>query len=264
MPHEDLQTGQVCGEEELQDRQNSSSVSHCIKVLKALIRLQGPQTLKEISVESGCSPSTTHRYLQALQLGGMVVQERRSGRYDLGPLAAEMGFAALRRVDYVNRASDSLEQLVVETGCHAQITVWTADGPVIIRWERSKLPIMSSGVGTLLPTWKTAAGRVFLAYMPRRLTSDVLDRELARSERPPTKDEIATALAEVKKQGYALGHGTYLSDLTAIAAPIFDGQGQVCAVISIINTAMEHNSDATKAVASLLRFCRETSSPQRG
>jgi DNA-binding IclR family transcriptional regulator len=244
------------------EKYGSTTIAEGLKILKVLIQLGGPQTLKEISYQSGHSPSTTHRYLHALQVSGMVVQEKRSGRYDLGPFATQLGIAALRRVDYLNRALDGLEELASDTGFHAQLAVWTADGPVIVRWERSQQAVMSSGVGTLLPIWKTATGRIFLSYLPRRLTAGVLEKEFGRSEHPPGKEEIAQVIAQVRRNGYAVGHGVYLADVTAIAAPILDSQQQVCAVACIINTGSSDGAEDSVALRKLMKFCREKSSPE--
>src|SRR6476659_8687283 len=47
---------------------------------------------------------------------GLAVQKERSGRYDLGPEAAELGVAALSRNHFVVRAAEGLEELAESTG----------------------------------------------------------------------------------------------------------------------------------------------------
>lgn len=64
------------------------------------------------------------------------MQKERSGRYDLGREAAELGVAAISRNNFVVRASEELEELATMTGQAALLAVWSHNGPTVIRLER--------------------------------------------------------------------------------------------------------------------------------
>ena len=75
-----------------------------LAVLRVLRSFDGPATLSDIAREAGMPPSKVHRYLASFIHAGLAVQRERSGRYDLGPEAAELGVAAISRNDFVVRA----------------------------------------------------------------------------------------------------------------------------------------------------------------
>jgi hypothetical protein len=62
--------------------------------------------LKDLAAAAGMSAAKAHRYLVSFQRLGLVTQDPRSTRYDLGPAALQLGLAALARLDPVRwRAS---------------------------------------------------------------------------------------------------------------------------------------------------------------
>lgn len=112
------------------------SLESALTVLRYLARQSGAATLSDVARGCDMSPSNVHRYMASFIQAGLVRQEGRSGRYDLGPGALEMGLAAIARHDFVNGAADGLAQLSVETGMTGLLSVWGNDGATVVRWER--------------------------------------------------------------------------------------------------------------------------------
>lgn len=71
--------------------------------------------------------STAHRYLASFAKAGLVRQTHRAGLYGLAKGAAELGLAAISRMDLVTAAAERLEELVVRTGAAGLVAVW---GPI--------------------------------------------------------------------------------------------------------------------------------------
>src|SRR5687768_2327810 len=146
------------------DHGGIQSVDIGMTVLRALAQAKGPMSLKEIGIACAMAPSKAHRYLHSLVAGGLVAQQKRSGKYDLGPFALRLGAAAIRRIDVVNRVSDHLEDLVDQLGMPAQISIWSHDGPIAVRWQRTAESLMSPDIfGSIFPLLRSATGNVFLA-----------------------------------------------------------------------------------------------------
>lgn len=212
------------------------SVEVSISILSALARHDGPMSLNELAREVNMPPAKAHRYLASFIDTGMV-HHRRSGTYDLGPLAAEIGLAAMTRADLINRVAEDLEELVEQTGRSAQLSVWGSHGPTIIRWERSAHALITNlGLGSTLPLLSSATGRVFLAFTPARVTRPLLEEE--RRRRPDALDagRIRDLIADVRAQGVAGADQSFIPGLFALAAPILNWQGEAEAVVTLVST----------------------------
>lgn len=218
------------------------SVEIALDLIGILAAAPGPMSLTELSAAAGMAPSKTHRYLASFIAAGLVSQRQRSGAYDLGKLALQLGLAAMARHDVVNLAARRLEDLVEATGMTALLTVWGNQGPTVVRWERSKTFIVTSlGLGDTLPLLTSASGNQFLSHLPRRVTAPVLARELDSAKRgdtgpQPSEAQIAALIAKVREDGYALTDGRFIPGLYAISAPVLNWQREIEAAITLIST----------------------------
>jgi len=208
------------------------SVEIAVRILRALAGNAGPMTLSDIAEQMGMPAAKVHRYMASFVDTGMV-DHRHSGTYDLGPVAAEIGMAAVARVDVVNRASDALPSLVEDTGCTAMLSVWGSRGPTVVRWERARVPLVTVlGVGSVLPVLRTATGRAFLAHPPVRMSDAAVKAEM--EETGPV--DVEALKAAVRAAGLAVADEDYIPGLFAIARPVLDLQGQAEAVVTLIST----------------------------
>ncbi|MGA8258625.1 MAG: IclR family transcriptional regulator [Arenicellales bacterium] len=212
------------------------SVEVSVSILSALARHDGPMSLNEIARELNMPPAKAHRYLASFIETGMV-HHRRSGSYDLGPLAAEIGLAAMTRAELINRVAEDLEDLVERTGRAAQLSVWGSHGPTIIRWERSAHALITNlGLGSTLPLLSSATGRVFLAFTSPRVTRVLLEEERRRGPSPPDDDQITALIAEVRAKGVAVADQSFIPGLFALAAPILNWQREAEAVVTLASS----------------------------
>jgi DNA-binding IclR family transcriptional regulator len=230
-----------------------------LSVLRAMGGFPGPVALTDLARAAGMPASKVHRYLASFIHAGLVVQRERSGRYDLGPLAAELGLAALHRNDFVNRAADRLEELSERTQLTALLTVWGNQGATVVRWERAASPLVTSfGLGSTLPLVTSASGRVFLAFLPRRLTDARLQFEVRRAIEAGLKlpdldlavpEGIDHLVQRIQTDRMASVDGRFIPGLRAIAAPITNWQGEVEVAVTLTGTPedmLEPDSDARR------------------
>lgn len=212
------------------------SVEVSVSILVALARHDGPMTLNQIAREVDMPAAKAHRYLASFIDTGMV-HHRHSGTYDLGPLAATIGLAAMTRVDLINRVTAGLESLVEETGRTAQLSVWGDRGPTIIRWERSARALITTlGLGSTLPLLSSATGQVFLAFSPSRVTGPLLEEELRSHPTPPEPERINALVEQVRSAGVAGVDQGFIPGLFALAAPVLNWQGEADAVVTLVST----------------------------
>ncbi|MDU0955905.1 MAG: helix-turn-helix domain-containing protein, partial [Bradyrhizobium sp.] len=70
-------------------------------LLQALARSGEPMMLRDLAREAGLPPAKAHPYLVSFSRIGLIEQDATTGRYELGPLALELGLISLRRLSAV-------------------------------------------------------------------------------------------------------------------------------------------------------------------
>lgn len=216
-------------------QQGIQSIEVGAKVLLALEQGRGPLPLSEVARLAGLHPSKAHRYLVSLVRAGLASRNVTSGLYDLGPAARHLGVEALRRTDAVSTASAYAVELRDETGHTVNVAVWGDAGPLIVRWDTGAhaLPI-TVRVGSTLPLLDSSVGHVFLTYLPKRTTSEVLKIQQRRSEtRKGGTREIAAIRAIVREDGFSFTASQMIFGLAALAAPVFGADGGLALVMGL-------------------------------
>jgi DNA-binding IclR family transcriptional regulator len=180
------------------------------------------------------NPAKAHRYLVSFMRLGAVAQDPVSGRYDLGPFALQLGLAGLNRLDPVKKARPILSQLRDEIDLTAGIAVWGNHGPTIVHWEESSHPVtVSLRLGDVMPMLNSATGRLYGAYLPRKQTLPLIERELgARGndgvpDMPRSLAEYDAICTEVRAHGAARTRGGVLPGINAFSMPVFDANGHL-------------------------------------
>jgi DNA-binding IclR family transcriptional regulator len=248
------------------DHGGIQSVDIGMTVLRALAEAEGPMSLKEIGAACAMAPSKAHRYLHSLVAGGLVAQQKRSGKYDLGMFALRLGASAIRRIDVVNRVSDHLEELVDQLQMPAHVTIWNQEGPIAVRWQRTPYaPVSPDVLGSVFPLLRSATGNVFLSHLPDRLTRPLVAAEI-RKERElenPVEFDVAEIARTVREQGYAMTAGTFAPLHVAIAAPVINWDDEICAAVTVVTRANRDPEQRLAAAARLRMFCRTMSAATR-
>lgn len=210
-------------------RRGIQSLEIGLRVLEALAAA-GPQTLRDLARAAKLPSSNCHRYLVSFVRAGYVLQEERSGRYELGPRLLQAGLAALAQLDFMGIATEALERVVEATGHSGLIAVWGEAGPTIVRWMSGRIPVHTSlSVGTILPLLSSSTGRVFVANLPARQTSALLARE-----RTSSGGDTDRLIASVRAAGFAQVSGDHIPGLNAIAAPVLNAHSEAAVVITLV------------------------------
>ena len=219
-----------------------------LSVLRVLRSFDGPATLSDIAREAGMPPSKVHRYLASFIHAGLAVQRERSGRYDLGPEAAELGVAAISRNNFVLRAAEGLEELAEATGQAALLAVWSNSGPTVVRLERGpNLTTTSIGLGSVFPLLHSATGRVFLSYLPQPQLKPRLELELERAvaagvswpDLTPDPGSVEALVKTIRRERIAHVDGRFIPGLNAISSAITNWQGEIEVAVTLFGTHRE-------------------------
>jgi DNA-binding IclR family transcriptional regulator len=238
-------------------RRGIQSIDTGIRLLEVLQNADGPMPLKDLSARSDMDPSSAHRYLASFVRSGLVRQEADS-RYDFGPLALQIGLAAMRRIEPVQLAEQALPELVAETGYTALLAVWSNRGPTVVRWQRSREPLVTNlGLGSVLPISRSAAGTVLVAFLPQAVTAEALAYEARRES--VDREAFAARVERARKTRQAYADNTVIPGLAAAASPILHWNGDAVAAVAIISTDRELGRPSHPAAVALRAWCERLS-----
>jgi len=217
-----------------------------------------PPMLKTLAAKAGMPPAKAHRYMVSLIRSQLVERDTATGRYRLGPMARLMGLRAIQSIDVVRLVNPRLPEICSDLGFSVALAIWAYEGPTIIATEEARRPItIGTRVGEVMPLLNSATGLVFGAWLPRSITRELLNRDLARRPAEPKKksppvvpDDVFEA---VRDAGVGVTQGGLNPTINALSAPIFDHRGVLVAALSVLGPAHELDVSRKSPVAVALR-----------
>ena len=212
------------------------SVDRAIRVLTAL---QGARrmSLSELSARLDLAPSTTHGIVRTLVEHGMVVQERGSSRYQLGPAVLRLGNVYLDTLELRSKAIPWAEDLARRSGLAVRTGVLLIDDVVIIHHEpRPDGSRQMPEVGIVIPAHATALGKAMLAFRPEETERMLAAGELRSmtGETLSSPDDVRRQLEQVRATGIAREQDEAVLGEGAVASPVFDSWGDVVGAIGVV------------------------------
>jgi len=211
------------------------SVDRAIRVLTAL---QGARrmSLSDLSARLELAPSTTHGIVRTLVEHGMVVQERGSSRYQLGPAVLRLGNVYLDTLELRSRAIPWAEDLARRTGLAVRTGVLLVDEVVIIHHEpRPDGSRQMPEVGIVIPVHASALGKAMIAFLPddaKRVLSG--DLRSMTGETITAPDRLQAQLEELRTSGIAVEQDEAVIGESSLASPIFDSYGEAIGAIGVV------------------------------
>lgn len=242
------------------------SVEIGAQILEQMAAAPGPMMLRDLSKAAGMTASKARRYLVSLISAGLASQDGATSRYDLGEVALRIGLAALTRRNSIRIAMDAALELHQSLDETIALSIWGEKGPTVISWHESSRPVLINfRLGSILPLLGTASGRVFLAFLPRAATQSMLERELGDEGRRgtggvDTMAKVEAMIREIRQRRMCVTRGDIFASLSALAAPIFDCDGKVAAVVTIVSLHGRMDKAALEARSkTLLKMADEVS-----
>lgn len=214
----------------------SGQVHRTLDILEYLARSGSPRGLSEVAESVGAPKSTAHRLLTTLTSRGYVAQDQRSMAYSVGVRCFELGSVWAQSVDLRDVAAPHLRRLSEVTGETAHLAVYDNGAVVYVDKVESSHPVVAkSHVGRRCPAVYVATGRALLAYQPlaeiRAQLALPLPRYTEQSVTEPA--EVEAMLADARRDGYAVNHGSFREGVGGVAAPVRDHTGGVVASVGV-------------------------------
>lgn len=215
------------------------SVDRAVTVMEFLAR-RGWSGVTEISRELDIHKSTAYRLLTTLRDRGLVEQDAATEKYRLGFGMVLLARAVSADLDILRCARPACELLSERTKETVTIAVLEGDDAVIIHQSLSRASALNvDWTGRHTPLHATAAGKIFLLYMPEDQLLRVLEGPLERFTEHTIVDPagLRDHVKEIRDAGYGYTVEELETGLNAVGAPIRSSDGAVVGAVSVSGPA---------------------------
>lgn len=207
-----------------------------LQVLTAFTPERPELTLTEIVERAGLSMTTGHRLVGELT-GAGVLERGEDLHYRVGLRLWEIAALAPRGPGLRERALPFMEDLYEVTRENVQLAVREGTQVVFVERIAGRHAVgVRTRVGGRFSMPATGVGLVLLAHAPVEVQEQVLVGSLPRFTDRTTTDPVRlrSALAEVRRNGYAISEGQVTKDAVSVAAPVFGDDGRIAAALSLV------------------------------
>jgi len=216
------------------------SVERAAAILGALGSGTPRLGVTEIAERVGLAKPTVYGLLRTLEKHDLVVQDPDSGKYSLGPGVLQLGNAYLDGSELRARSllwAESLAQRANEA-----VWVATLSGSRVIVLHHVFRPdntVQILEVGAAIPWHACALGNAIVAYLPATASARVMSADLAplTGRTKTSRAALSRALAQVRKNGYAVEDQEATVGDAGVAAPIMNRHGSVAGAIGVVGPA---------------------------
>ena len=194
-------------------------------------------TLKELRERAGLPKATTRRLMKTLEAANWVAYDPQSGRYHLGSSALRALYLAMSHSELIRTAHPFLVRLTEETTESTSLCVWADQGALIIDTvptARAFKPFTFPGM--LLQGSASADAQILIAFGPKHVEETVLATpQQARNRYTVTDPEmLRERFGRVRLEGVAFDRFEWNETAPAVAAPVFDRNGELRASLSVV------------------------------
>lgn len=207
--------------------------------------------------------STVYGIVQALMDIGVISQNEKTNKFMLGPTLVRLGNQALAGVNVRTTARPYMDRLSEEFNVTIFMGIFDENGITIIERADSPLELkITAPIGTRIPIFAGASGKVFLAGMRKKM----LDRLLQEKSIPEFTEKSVTdpaqyhrELEKVRQMGYACDFEEYIQGVNAISVPLLpDASGWPAAALWLVGFSHSFTGEKLEqAVAASLKAAAE-------
>jgi len=204
-------------------------------VLEALKAADSPIGVNEIAKQTSVKVATAFRLLKTLKAYGWVFQDS-DNKYVIGPKISFVTeknnfYVALKETAYyvMRKLSDREKQAM-------NLVVRDRERCFILQQSRTdKMIDYVPPIGSELPVYASASGKVLLSELPAGLLNEILDVTDFRRLTENTitdRDTLVRQLDEVRRQGFALDANESVENGFCIAVPVRGPENEIIAGLS--------------------------------
>jgi IclR family acetate operon transcriptional repressor len=225
------------------------AVDRALEILLAFTPTDNELSAGELLKRVDLSRPTLYRLLYTLEQSGFVVSIGDPQRFRLGPAVARLAHVWTSTQDIGAVAQPMMQRLREQTGETVALFVPQGSYRVCVAELPSNQPLsFKRGVGYSERVVLGASGRAILAHLA--VGADELKEFAAGTQVDVSR--YPKELDAIRKRGYAVSRDELLQGAVAIAAPYFNGAGQVAGSIAVFGPSARMHAAEVEAFGKLL------------
>ena len=219
-------------------RFKTSAVSErALHLLEMIASASPPPTLRDLTDGIQLPKATTHRFVSLLEKLGFVQRTLDGRHYLVGQRLTRMAIDVMRSSLLMAPGRAILTSLVREIGETCNVAMLDGSEMIYVDRVESDWPLqIRLGVGSHIPLYCTASGKLFLSLMPSSLQralvgSGPLPQHTARTIVDPAKLEVE--LQRIRDTEVGTDNEEFIDGMIAVAVPVLDPRGTICAAVAV-------------------------------
>ncbi len=218
------------------------AVSHALDLLEQFHDDVDELGVTELSKRLKLHKNNVFRLLATLESRGYIEQNRATENYRLGLKALELGQTFIKQMGLLRQARPILEHMVDENNETAYVSIFKENHIVYLDVVETSLTVrVVSRVGSRLPAYCTASGKVHLAFMSsEEFEATLAAQDLVQHTQTTLaeRDQLLAELETVRARGYAVDNEELDPGVRCIAAPIRDYTRRIVGAVSVSGPSM--------------------------
>jgi len=218
------------------------AVSHALDLLEQFHGDVDELGVTELSKRLKLHKNNVFRLLATLESRGYIEQNKATENYRLGLKSLELGQTFIKQMGLLRQAKPILEKVVSECNETAYVAIFKEGYSVYLDVVETDLTVrVVSRVGSRLPAYCTAAGKIHLAFMSDEEVDAILPQRELKGYTANTftnRDELKKELKQIAEQGYSIDNEELDIGVRCLAAPIRDYTRRIVGAVSISGPAM--------------------------
>lgn len=214
-----------------------TSLEKAFLIIERLAQSEVSLGVRQLARELGLSVSSTHRYLSSLKDLGYVTQGPEDEQYRLSFKIAWLASLIMKRMKIRSIARPWMKKLSEISKETIHLATREEDEIVYLdKIDSTRAMKMQSSVGGRACLHSTAVGKVFLAYLPEELRTNLLCNHELKALTPNTITDprvLEKELEQIRESGYAVDNEENESGIRCVGVPIYDHIGEVVYALSV-------------------------------
>ncbi len=175
--------------------------------------------------------------MRGLMMHGMLIQNRTTKEYSIGPKPLIWSEIYSSNLDIRNAALPIINELLLET--QETISLYILDGDqrlCVERIESAQNVRIVARIGRRIPLYAGSAGKVLLAFLPIHRQEEIINSTDLIPFTEQTildKEKLRGEIKKIRLQGFAFSDGEWVADAAGVAAPIFDQRSDIIAALTV-------------------------------
>ena len=223
------------------------AVDHALDLLEQFHDEVDELGVTELSKRLKLHKNNVFRLLATLESRGYIEQNRVTENYRLGLKTLELGQTFIKQMGLLRQSRPILEALVRDCNETTYVSILKEFHIVYLDAVETDLTVrVVPRVGSRLPAYCTAAGKIQLAYMTEEELDNFLPTKELKRFTPNTvtgRDELKVDLKKVAELGYAIDNEELDIGVRCVAAPIRDYTRRIIGAVSISGPSMRFTEE---------------------